>query len=269
MPALTRYFKKTVPGLRAAIDFNCPVDTVGLSPPIQSLWVGKSITSLEALSINSFLRQGHEFHLYTYGDVSGVPPDAVIKDAESILPESMVFELQGFQSYAGFADYFRYALLYAKGGWWSDLDVVCVRPLSFLSEYVFASEFDLRAQRESPTNCVMKCPPASSIMKYAFEVCFRKQVANIKWGETGPQLIAKAIKKFDLQRAVMSAATFCPVPHFEWPELILPGRKLELPSDTYGVHLWNEMWRRNRAEKDEKYPDSSLYSLLKRQYGDL
>ena len=85
---------------------------------IQSLWVKGSLSRLEQLVIASFLENGHEFHLYTYDQVSGVPAGAQIIDAREILPEDRVFTRKdGWGGYANFSDLFRYHLLHKRGGW--------------------------------------------------------------------------------------------------------------------------------------------------------
>ncbi len=84
-------------------------------PIIQSLWIGDDLTNVEKLCVQSFLNNGHEFHLYTYTDIGGIPSGAVVKDGTAILPSSEIFKYKG-GSYAGFADWFRYALLAKLGG---------------------------------------------------------------------------------------------------------------------------------------------------------
>ena len=84
---------------------------------IQTLWIGGSLSLMEQLCVASFIKNGHEFHLYTYGEVLNVPNGAVIKDANEIIPESEIFTYCN-GSYAGFADWFRWALLCKKGNIW-------------------------------------------------------------------------------------------------------------------------------------------------------
>src|SRR5437016_4032991 len=98
---------------------------------IQGLWIGSELSVMERMSIISFLRNGHEYHLYTYNDLPNVPDRVVVKDANRILPASAIFKYKERPSYAGFANYFRYRLLLEHGGWWADLDVVCLRPFDF------------------------------------------------------------------------------------------------------------------------------------------
>ena len=101
-----------------------------MSEPIQSLWMGGAFADGTA-SIAPFLAHGHEYHLYSYGEVGGLPKGAVLKNAEEILPKAAIFQYQQHPSYSGFSNFFRYRLLLWKGGWWVDIDVVCLKPFAF------------------------------------------------------------------------------------------------------------------------------------------
>jgi|ETNmetMinimDraft_26_1059896.scaffolds.fasta_scaffold323783_1 hypothetical protein len=43
---------------------------------IQGLWIGERLRLNERLSIKSFLDHGHEYHLYAYDSIEGVPDGA-------------------------------------------------------------------------------------------------------------------------------------------------------------------------------------------------
>jgi len=110
---------------------------------INSLWVGKSLSLMEQLSITSFLRNGHEYDLYCYNEIADVPAGATLRDAAEILPSSEIFYYRhgaGKGSVAGFSNLFRFKLLFEKRGWWVDTDVVCLRPFDFDEPIVLASE---------------------------------------------------------------------------------------------------------------------------------
>ena len=64
-----------------------------MSEPIQSLWIGGGLSPMEQLSAASFLAQGHEYHLYSYGVVGNLPEGAILKSAEAILPRAAVFHI--------------------------------------------------------------------------------------------------------------------------------------------------------------------------------
>lgn len=232
---------------------------------IQGLWIGDRLTTMEQLSLRSFLAHGHEYHLYAYDHIDGVPPGVRLQDAEAVLPRSMVFQYREYPSYAGFSNHFRYKLLYDKGGWWADMDVICLRPFTFDSECVMAAERDVTG-REFVTNAVVRMPKASRMMERALEICHSKNTADLHWGETGPTLVHQLACRMSLWSHVQQADVFCPIDPFRWYDLLLPKRRFDLLEQAAAVHMWNEMWRRNGVEKDDVYAPGCLYERLKRQY---
>lgn len=231
---------------------------------IQSLWIGGRLSALERLAITSFLRCGHEFHLYAYGEIDAVPEGTLLRDASGILPSSAIFQYRDQRSYAGFSNFFRYKLLLERGGWWVDADVVCLRPFDFDNDYVFASEKG--SAGELITSAVIKAPPGSEPMSWAWSVCRSKDTAALKWGETGPALVAEMVGRFDLGGSVQPARTFCPIRDNAWASVVA-AEPPPLADDAHAVHFWNERWRRNGRDKDAAYPRQSLYERLKRRYG--
>ncbi|MEH2392390.1 MAG: glycosyltransferase [Nostoc sp.] len=259
---------------------------------IQSLWLGNELSLMEQLSINSFLSNGHEYHLYIYDDVKNIPEGTTVKNANEILPAKRIFTYSvgwGKGSYAGFADLFRYHLLKIKGGWWVDTDIVCLKPFDFESEYVIASSYE-RQQGEAANNCVLKIPKDSYLAAYLVEVSDKAEPNTLKFAETGPVLIQKAVSELNYQQHVVSHEIFCPI---TWravnkivynQELLTFQKAFELAKDwikpiiipdtksgmitknSYAVHLWNEIWRQNNLDKNATYNTTCLYERLKRQY---
>lgn len=62
-------------------------------------------------------------------------------DAEEILPVDRIFTDRR-NSFAQFADRFRWELMLRKGGWYVDMDEICIRPLDFAEDVVFGREDD-------------------------------------------------------------------------------------------------------------------------------
>ena len=60
-----------------------------MSNIMQSLWIGPKLSNMEKLSMQSFIDNGHEYHLYTYGEVDGIPDGVIIKDGNEILDKSI------------------------------------------------------------------------------------------------------------------------------------------------------------------------------------
>ena len=231
---------------------------------IQSLWIGSSLSAMEQLGIASHLAHGHEVHLYAYDEIQNVPRGAILKDAAGILPASRIFMYKAHASYAGFANLFRYKLLYDRGGWWSDTDSVCLQPLDFAGEYVFSSEFSKGALMVN--NGVMKAPARSELMRWAWEECDAKDTSKLEWGETGPVLMAEGVRQFGLVAHVQPHTAFCPVGYKEWRSVLDPRADLEFGDETYAVHLWNEQWRAAGADKDEHHHPGCFYERARRAY---
>jgi len=230
---------------------------------IQGLWVGNELSVMEQLSIASFLRNGHEYHLYVYEDVKNIPSRTTIKDGNEILPQSRIFQYKQQASYAGFSNFFRYKLVLERGGWWVDTDTICLRPFDFEAEYVFSSEF---AMGEHFINSgIFKAPMGSEVMAYAWRVCESKDPERIVWGETGPRLMAAAVRECSLERYAQSPEVFCPIGYADWHKVLEPGVELNFDG-SYAIHLWNERWRAAGQDKNATYPAECIYERWKRSY---
>lgn len=231
---------------------------------IQTLWIGPRLSSMERLALRSFLANGHEVHLYTYGEVVGVPAGTIVRDGSEILPESRIFQYRDFASYAGFSNYFRYRLLMLRGGWWIDTDTVSLRPLTDLEgDHVFAAE--RHEETVYVSSGVIKAPRGSAAMEWAWSACDARDPSTIRWGETGPRLVAQAVQRFGLQSAVQPVESFCPIGYAEWDRVLDPEAPA-LEGAPYTVHLWNEMWRRAGRDKDARYDPRCLYEQLRDRY---
>src|SRR5437016_6886743 len=224
---------------------------------IQGLWIGPKLSIMEQLSIASFLRNGHDYHLYIYNELPNVPKGAVIRDASEILPASAIFQYKDRPSYAGFANFFRYKLLLERGGWWADTDVVCLQPFDFPDEHVFATE--VVNGSEVVASSVIKTPVGSRVMAYCWDVCKTKKPEELEWGETGPKLIGEAVQRFSSADFVKPHSVFCPNSYDEWRTVLDEAAETELNKDAHSIHLWNEMWRLEGQDKNGEYPLGCLY----------
>ena len=134
-------------------------------PPIQGLWLGNRLGLIEQLSIRSFLAHGHPYHLYTYEDVADVPAGTKIMDGNEILPSSELYRGQ-HRGWAPFSDWFRWELLLRRGGYWMDLDMVCLRPLDFAEPVVLGWQ-----SAGSVCGAVVKVPPGHPLAQALVEYC--------------------------------------------------------------------------------------------------
>lgn len=221
---------------------------------INSLWIGRPLGLIEQLSIASFLQNGCEYHLYCYEKIAGVPDGVIVRDAAEILPASKIFYYQGNAgkgkgSVAAFANLFRYKLLFERGGWWMDTDMVCLRPMAIAEPIVFAGQ--QLPDKIQVTNTVIKLPPAHPVAQQCYEMAAREDPAKMVWGQTGPLLIDRVVQEKGLQQFIKPPAVFCPVNFWEWESLISPRPLAQLvTNETCAIHLWHELWRQAGVELD-------------------
>ncbi len=239
-----------------------------MRPAVQSLWIGERLGTIQRLSIQSFLAQGNEFHLYTYDNVANVPAGTTLCDASSILPDSEVFQYQtgfGRGSYSAFSNLFRYRLLFGHGGWWVDTDVVCLQPMPRAPEYVFATE--LSPQRiPTAAACAIRSPCGAEYLRYCLEVCEAVDRATLQWGQIGPALMDDAIWRFGLERYLAPVHQFNPVNYFDFDDFTDPGFDFTRLAGSIGVHLWHQMWSGQGVDPDGEMPGDSLFGMLRDRY---
>ncbi|MBF0569342.1 MAG: hypothetical protein HQL18_01005 [Candidatus Omnitrophica bacterium] len=249
---------------------------------IQGLWIGKALSLMEQLSIKSFLAHGHDYHLYVYDQVRNVPAGCTIKDANEVLPAGQIFVYKRGSSkgsYAAFANLFRFKLLLEKGGIWSDLDVVCLKPFDFREPCLFSSEFDSN-KKVRLNNTIIKVPVNSQIMSDCYLDAKGLDREKLVWRQSGSDLIEKYVYQYKMESFIFSPDIFCPVNWWEWQEFLNNGFDADIIKKSYAIHLWHEMWRtlrlRNKirrfikgqglTNKNALYNPRTLYGHLQKMY---
>ena len=244
---------------------------------IQSLWIGPQLSTMERLSIRSFQSHGHPFHLYAYDQIEHVPDGVTVKDANEVLPQSEVFVYtQGPRqgSPSAFVNRFRYKLLWDRGGWWCDLDVICLKRFDFAGPHVFAGEKRMKKPVFKVNCAVIKAPAGSKVMRRCYERA--TQVGQgVIWAQTGPHLLTRVVYGHWLPlrllwppalcRQLKGPRVFHPIHPWQAADVLKADRQWDL-SGAHAVHLWHESWRQNGWEKDGTYPSSCLYEQFKARY---
>ena len=233
---------------------------------VQSLWIGNRLSVMEQLCIRSFLHHGYQFHLYTYGELENIPNGTIVHSGTEILPAEDIFVYRkgcGKGSPAVFSDYFRYKLLLERGGWWSDLDAVCMKPLDFPEDHVSCYEREKDGSLHVAVG-LMKLPAGSPIIQYCWNACQKIDKSNIGWGQIGPSLFARAIREVKVPIRLLSPEAFYPIDHWQFKKLV---RETEMPKDCYSIHLWSSKWRRKGLDINAIYDPQCIYEQLKQKYG--
>jgi hypothetical protein len=210
-----------------------------------------------------------------------------LKDASQILPRNTLFRHKRTQSLAAFADWFRYRLLYERGGIWVDADMVCLRPFDYENEEVYAWQ-----DEKYINNAVLGLPAGHSLAAWLatccenpnqmlpyddFSVRFRKlrrrvlggdRRDNVRWGENGPKGLTQAARHFGYAEKALPSWHFYPVSPLNFRRLFQSGagRPLEFQSSR-AVHLWNHLLEERAGfDKNGRFPLDSPFELLCARY---
>ncbi|MEM7132765.1 MAG: hypothetical protein AAF702_41060 [Chloroflexota bacterium] len=258
-----------------------------ISTIMQSLWIGNPLSKLEQLSMRSFLANGHEYHLYTYADVANVPNGVKLKDANEIIPEQEIFV--AFEGHVSFSDWFRWELLYQKGNWWVDTDVICLRQFDFNEEIVYGKEGNklvgaavlcfpskhklarfLADTCAAPNRFLPYDSIMARLMKHIRKNLLGDKRSNISWGEAGgPAGFTKALHHFGLLEFSQPTEIFYPIPWQKWQRIFTQSRVpyTTMFPQSYAIHFWNERTRHKKGvDKNGDFPKSSIFEQLKDRY---
>jgi mannosyltransferase OCH1-like enzyme len=233
---------------------------------INSLWIGNSLSIMELLTIKSFMDHGHEFHLWLYSEMeTSLPEGVVLEDANQIIPEDKIFSYKnanqyghGKGSFAGFSDIFRYKLLYEKGGWWVDMDVTCLKPFNFKSDFVFREHSELLI-----VGNVMKCPPKTDFMKCCYEEAIESvDEKNSNWLKP-IEILNTNLLKHDLEQYIMKDIS---IPDHYGLIRLLCNFRIQESNQMYFIHWCNEEWR-HRFKNKNKFKLQSFYGQTLIKHG--
>ena len=267
---------------------------VDLNRVVQGLWIGDSLSKVECACMRSYLSYGHEFHLYAYKEFENLPGGVLWKDANAVIPERDIFTYQkgpGKGSYGAFANLFRYKLLSERGGWWTDMDFICLSPLPKFSGLFVAAEWKVkpslltgamrtrltwlesrgfsmnflkrRLYNAVPCNGLIFAPPRFPLILEALKIATDARNSELNWGETGPLLIARLIAECPSPDGVVigNPREFLPIAGRQIPCLFEVGGRFNLKG-AKTIHLYNELWRRSGYDKNADFPSDTLIARL-------
>ncbi len=202
--------------------------------------------------------------MYTYNNLE-VPEGVELRDASDILDQKTIFKYKDYDSYAAFANLFRYKLLFEVGGIWVDTDIICLKPLRFNKNTIFAGQ-RLKAGGSCANNNVIKVRKGNIIMKECLQYSMSVDNENLKWGETGPSLLSKVLLRKKLIKAIAHPILFNPIDWWNWQILLQKHIDYKFSPISYSIHLWNEMWRRNKINKYMAPEESTIYDNLLKKF---
>lgn len=256
---------------------------------INMVWVGDAISPIEALCMKSFIQNGMHVKLNAYNLVGGVPQDVELCDANLIIPKKEVFKHMG--SYAAFADLFRWKLMYNKGGYYVDTDVLCLQRFEFKEDVIVGWEHEntlitptvlgfKKAGHELAKQMLYNAMHPLAIRPYdPFKIQKKKflkrllpwKVRAIGWGNSaGPIGLTNEYFLDETHYGItpLPQEVFYKISYPEGEQFVIPnGVSLDtLRQESYAAHLWNEMWRRNGIDKNKPFPKTSFIGQAMERY---
>jgi hypothetical protein len=250
-----------------------------LNKNVYGLWVGQKLSTLEHLSIQSYIQNEHKIIAYVYDDVEGFPKEVDIRSGRDILPEQEIDSIKEKVSKSKkvsipedhlnrislgfFSDLFKYTLLFKTGGWWTDFDAICLKPFDFEDSFVFGRFNDYSVVPSKTVAAgVFKVPPDSGLMKGCFNAC--KKLLRFEEGvfRTGPRTLTNGISTLKLWSFVKGKDLFCPIAFKELHNLV---ENTSIPESSYSVHFYSSSFK-TIYDPNSQYDKNSLYERLKRRY---
>ena len=179
---------------------------------IGMFWFGRPWTKLEQSATLSWIAQGYNVKVFTYGKVENIPnnPNISMEDARDVwdIDPSNIRKHVKLHSYAPFADIFCYKMLAAGKGNIAKAapDQYCLKPLPDVP-YVFGKH-----ARSMIADVVIKAPKGillDTLEKMAQD--YENDYDTVAWGLTGPVLMKVAVTNCGLLDYALPESAFCPI----------------------------------------------------------
>ena len=233
---------------------------------VHMLWVYGDLGLLEKIAARSFIQNGFSLNIWTYGKDNINIQNAKIRNANEILPEEKVF-LNRYGSYAAFSDIFRYCLLSLHGGLYVDTDVISLKHASEIPLVNFLVQERLKEKGNIINGNVISYQNfgRDSLIEKAKKIALEFPKKDIYWGEIGPQLLTNLISKnVDHDFNIFPPEFANNYDYWNCPKVFLKKQYADPPKNAAFIHLYNEMWKRKKIDKNKIYSKETFYGKLQR-----
>jgi hypothetical protein len=241
---------------------------------INGVWDGPALSNLEILSIQSFQKLGHEYHLYCSQPTARIPDGVIVHKAEEVVAADAY---TWFTNPGHYSDYVRYNLIYKVGGWYCDVDIVPLRFFDFPDPYVFLAENEKGGMSDKIntrflTSCLFKAPAGCHLLKIIIDEMEAQDLRNnhlpfplsdINLGN-GPPMFRRWVPKLGLESFIKTSRVF---DVFDWnlyAWLFSGDHEWSFPEGSYAMHFRRSFWTYNNWDTNGSYHPNSLYEKLKR-----
>lgn len=225
---------------------------------VNMFWHGSALAPYARCCIRTFIDRGHVVRLFSYNQID-VPRGVINVDAGAVIEAR---DLECYQSIEAFSDRFRYELLFKQGGWWADVDVVCLTDRLPDSSHAWSEE-----EPGVINNAILKFPAGDPSVGRLAEKAGEFVGRSQPWGTTGPHLASEILGSYRPARRAGSTAEFYPLHWLEAPRLLLPEQASDISRQIKGasfLHLWINVFKNVGVDLNSESPRGSfMYELLK------
>ena len=237
-------------------------------------WNQKQLNVYEYACLKSFIKNNFNVNVFSYVKIK-LPKGAILKNASKIINKNEInkFIHEGKKGcLAAFTDKFRIELQKRNLGWWFDMDVVCIKNSKFFAALEKENKFIIGMETQNKiNNAVLKINDIFLLSEISKKI--EKTGYIIKWGQIGPDLITKILKKKKIFSMAQPRKKFYAINYKNFSWLILPKYKnlaKQITKDSLVVHNYNQIFNRFGIPKNIMPPKNSfLYEIFIRYSQDL
>ncbi|MBN8966846.1 MAG: hypothetical protein J0G95_00055 [Rhizobiales bacterium] len=239
---------------------------------VRTFWTGPPLSLYEVLSLKSLLATGAKVVLYSYERDLTVPDGVELRDANEILSEEVLrqYNADSDKGWSRHSDLFRYIMLHRFGGWYVDLDVICLR-----DHLPSAEMYVARADADTIYNGIMKFPAgfpaltdliaqAQTILPAADKALTEKARLVI-----GPRLLSRVLREHGLDDRAQPRSKAYEIPFQDALAFFNPAQCGQIEArlaDSDFTHLWNGAWTTLRIPKTYGPPQGSWLDMMFRRF---
>jgi hypothetical protein len=240
---------------------------------VRFFWVGPPLSFYEILSLKSFLGAGARVILYAYDRDLSVPGGVELHDAADILPVDILhrYNAGNPDAWARHSDLFRYVMLERFGGWYADLDVVCLADRLPATDMYFGHAGKMCAFAgllKFPKNF----PALREIILEAERILPEAGEVHLDRGRVviGSPLLSRVLQRYGLDGRAAPMQDAYAVSYNEALSFFDPAQCEALCARLEGrtfTHLWNGAWNRLRIPRNYGPPRGSFLDRLFARFG--
>jgi len=240
---------------------------------VRFFWAGPPLSFYETLSLRSFLSVGARVILYSYEKSLAVPEGVELRDANEVLPVNILerYNTGHADAWSRHSDLFRYVMLEKFGGWYADLDIICLADHLPPDEMYFG-----RANEARIFAGLLKFPKGAAVLKELVAEGNRllpqadAMTAAAARAMIGTPLLSRILQQHGLDRLAAPTRDAYEIAFNEALAFFDPAQcetlRARLDGCTF-THLWNGAWSRLRIPKDYGPPRGSFLDVLFERFG--